>query len=97
MNNLDDLKEIDDFVKNHKESDHIFSSISTRDLKNGNTIYKKLKDLQDTDYFIFGSSGWTSFGLYKSKEKIIYLIRVYVQTITDYTIIDLNNENYFNF
>jgi len=93
---MDNLIELDDFIKNNKETDDIFCKISSRDLKNGKKIYNKMKEIQNTSYQIFGGNGYVSYGLYRSKEQIIYLIKVNIQTIIDYTIVDLKNEYYFD-
>jgi hypothetical protein len=93
---MDNLIEIDDFIKNNKETDDIFCKISSRDLKNGKKIYNKMKEIQNTSYQIFGGNGYVSYGLYRSKEQIIYLIKVNIQTVIDYTIVDLKNEYYFD-
>ena len=92
---------IDDFIKNNKESNNIFSSISSNDLKISKEKYNKIKNLHDIHYSIFSRNSWDGwdsifFSLYRSKEQINYLIRVSNNTITDYTIINLKNEYYFD-
>jgi len=95
---MDNFIEIDDFINKNEESNDIFCRISSRDLKNGKKIYNEMRNSLDTSYSIFGSNGWgtTCFGLYKSKEQIIYLLLINIQSIIDYTIIDEKNEYKFN-
>ena len=72
------IDEIDDFIKNNEESDDIFCTISSKHLRIGKKIYNEIKNLQTTTCSGFGSNGGglTCFGIYKSKEQIIYLIQV---------------------
>jgi hypothetical protein len=50
----------------------------------------------NTSYQIFGGSGYVSYGLYKSKQQIIYLIRVNIQEPTEYVKVNEENENFFD-
>jgi hypothetical protein len=95
---MDNFIEIDDFINKNEESNHIFCRISSRDLKNGKKIYNEMQNSLNTRYSIFGSNGGgtTSFVLYKSKEQIIYLLLIYIQSIVDYTVINEKNEYIFN-
>jgi len=99
MNNSEEhnYTHLDNFIANNK-SDFPISSISSYILKKGKEMYNEYKNLQNTNeiYKIFGGTCYLSYGLYKSKENIIYLIVVNVQTITDYVIMDSNNERLFD-
>lgn len=91
---------LDEFIKDTVESDSIYQfCISSRDLNYGKKVYNKLKNSEEksASYELFGSNGagYTAFALYKSKEDIIYVIRVSVDTPTDYIKIDVNNEGVF--
>jgi len=93
------IDEINDFIKNNKESDDIFCTISCKDLTTGKKIYNEIKKIQTTICSgSFGSNGGglTCFGIYKSKEQIIYLIQSRIQSVVGYTIIDSRNEYYFD-
>ena len=93
--------DLDHFIKNNKP-EFAISSVSSYILKKGKEIYNEYKNLQNTNinpnpiYTIFGGTGYVTYGLYKSKEQIIYLVAVYLQTITDYVIMDSNNEKLFD-
>lgn len=89
---------LDNFIKDNEPSTSIYGfCISSRDLNNGKKIYKKLKSSEEPAYEIFGSNGMghTAFALYKSKEGITYVIRVSIDTPTNYIKIDVNNEGVF--
>ena len=63
--------------------------ISCRDLDYGQKIIEQMKQNTKPSYEIFGSCGYNSFGLYKSSENIIYFIKVYLQTIEEYIVMNL--------
>ena len=63
--------------------------ISCRDLDYGQTILEQMKQNTEPRYTIFGCCGYNSFGLYKSRENVIYFINVYLQTIEEYTVMNL--------
>lgn len=98
MNDKYDYTILDDLIKNNKESDDIFCKISGKHLKAGKEMYNEMQDSQNISYDIFGSNGQgtTCFGLYKSKEQIIYLIHVSIQDPIGYTIVDVNNKYLFD-
>ena len=94
-----DYDEFDNLIKNNKESDDvIFGYIRSFHLKEGKKIYNQMKNIENTNtsYVIFGGSGLVTYGLYKSKQQIIYLIKVYLQDPTDYVKVDEKNENLFD-
>lgn len=97
--NTPDYDEFDNLIKNNKEKDDdIFYYISCRDLKNGKKIYNQMKNIENTNtsYEIFGGNGYVSYGLYKSKQQIIYLVRVNIQEPTDYVKVNEENEKLFD-
>jgi hypothetical protein len=88
---------LNNFIKNNEESDSIGGfAMSCRDMDNAKKEYEEVKNSKEsTVYRIFGGCGSTAFSLYKSKEYIIYVIRVSVDTPTNYIKIDINNESVF--
>jgi hypothetical protein len=103
MSNMDEQMYIDlDYFIANNRPEFAISSVSSYILKKGKEIYNEYKNLQNTNinpnpiYTIFGGTGYVTYGLYKSKEQIIYLVAVYLQTITDYLIMDSNNEKLFD-
>jgi len=96
MNNYKDLYDyLENFIENNNPSFNIFEfAISYRDLYNGKKIFNEIKKSDQVCYEIFGSNGmgYTSFGLFKAKNKIIYLIVVNIQTPTNYIMIESEEE-----
>ena len=90
----DDMQELDEFIANNKPDHHVYSPISSKDLRNAKEIYNEMQHSSNNYYELFGSNGCgiTCFGLYKSKEQIIYLYSVRGQDLDGYMIIDLSNE-----
>ena len=85
--------ELDKFIAETPPSDNIRElAISCRDLHDGKKMYNEMKNHPNPKYEIFGSngSGHTSFGLYKSKDQNMYIIKVNVQTPVHYVKIDNN-------
>jgi hypothetical protein len=85
--------ELDKFISETHPSDNIRQfDISDRDYCHGKKMYNEMKNDPNPSpkYEIFGSNGggYTCFGLYKSKNKNIYIIKVIVQTPTDCVKID---------
>jgi len=97
--NTHDYDKLDNLIKNNKESDDdIFYYIKCSHLKKGKEIYNQMKNIENTNtsYQIFGGSGYVSYGLYKSKQQIIYLIKVNIQEPTHYVKVNEENENLFD-
>jgi hypothetical protein len=87
--------ELDKFIAETPPSDNILDfSISDRDLCDGKNMYNTMKNDPNPKYEIFGSNsyGYQCFGLYKSKDKNMYIIKV-VQTPTDY--VKIENDTIF--
>jgi hypothetical protein len=88
---------LDDFIKTKGEFRSVYGlPMSQRTLDKGKEVYAELKNSEGSSYEIIGGSGYTSYALYKSKECIIYVIQVNLNTPTDYVKIDVNNERIFN-
>jgi hypothetical protein len=78
--------ELDKFISENEPAENIRQfDISDRDYCDGKKMYNEMKNDPNPSpkYEIFGSTGYTCFGLYKSKDKNMYIIKV-VQTNTDY-------------
>ena len=83
--------ELDKFIAETPPSDNIGQfDISCRDYCDGKKMYNEMKNDPNPKYEIFGSNGggYTCFGLYKSKDQNMYIIKVNVQTPTYYVKID---------
>ena len=90
--------ELDKFISKNKPAENIRQfDISDRDYCDGKKLYNKMKNDPNPKYEIFGSTGYTCFGLYKSKDQNMYIIKV-VQTNTDYVkdYVKIENENLFD-
>lgn len=88
---------LDIFISENKPAENIHDfDISGRYLCDGKKMYNKMKNEPDPKYDIFGSKscGYTCFGLYKSKDKNMYIIEVRTQTPTSY--IKIENEDVFD-
>ena len=96
MHNTQEIYDyLDSFITNNNPSYNLFEfAISYRDLHNGKKKYNEMKKLDKVRYEIFGSNGmgYTSFGLFKSKDGKIYLIVVNIQTPTNYILIESEEE-----
>jgi hypothetical protein len=99
QNNEEDYQELydylDNFIATNNPNYNLFEfAISYKDLYKGKKKYNEMKKLNKVTYEIFGSNGmgYISFGLYKSKDGIIYLIVVNIQTPTNYILIDNEEE-----
>jgi hypothetical protein len=82
--------ELDKFISENEPAENIGQfDISGRDYCDGKKMYNKMKN-DNPKYEIFGSNGggYTCFGLYKSKDQNIYIIKVIVQIPTDYVKIE---------
>jgi hypothetical protein len=62
--------------------------ISYSDIKNAKKYYNLINLDEPTSYYIFASSGYTTYGYYKSKNNIIYVITIYFQDINAYSDFD---------
>ena len=82
--------ELDKFISENEPAENIGQfDISGRDYCDGKKMYNKMKNDPNPKYEIFGSNGgYTCFGLYKSKDQNIYIIKVIVQIPTDYVKIE---------
>jgi hypothetical protein len=82
---------LDKFIASNKPSKKTPFSfyISCRDLDYGQKILEQMKQNTEPSYKIFGNCGYSSFALYKSSENIIYFIKVYLQTIEEYIVMNL--------
>jgi len=83
--------ELDKFIADNKPTENIRQfCISGRDLYDGKKMYNEMKNDPNPKYEIFGSNGcgYQCFGLYKSKDQNIYIIKVIVQIPTDYVKIE---------
>ena len=81
--------ELDKFIAENEPAENIRQfDISDRDYCDGKKMYNEMKNDPNPSpkYEIFGSNGggYTCFDLYKSKDKKMYIIKVNVQTPTDY-------------
>jgi len=88
--------ELDKFIAETPPSDNIRDfSISDRDLCDGKNMYNTMKNDPNPKYEIFGSNGcgYQCFGLYKSKDKNMYIIEVNVQTPVHY--VKIENDTIF--
>jgi len=65
---------LDDFMSSGEVSP--YPAISNSDLKYGKKLYNKMVTEPGPDYQIIGSDGcgYTSYGIYKSKENKIYIV-----------------------
>ena len=87
---------LDKFISENEPTEKIRQfDISYRDLNNGKKMYNEMKNDPNPKYEIFGSNscGYTCFGLYKSKDKNMYIIEIRTQTPTLY--IKIENEDVF--
>jgi hypothetical protein len=90
--------ELDKFISENEPAENIRDfDISGRDYCDAKIMYNKMKNDPNPKYEIFGSTGYTCFGLYKSKEQNMYIIKA-VQTDTDYVkyYVKIENENLFD-
>jgi hypothetical protein len=90
--------ELDKFIAENKPTENIHQfAISDRDLYDGKKMYNEMKNDPNPSpkYEIFGSNGcgYQCFGLYKSKDKNMYIIKVNVQNPTHY--VKIENEEIF--
>ena len=86
---------LENFIKKNNPSDNLLEfAISYRDLYNGKKKFNEMKKSDKVGYEIFGSNGmgYTSFGLFKSKDGIFYAIVVNIQTPINYIIIESEEE-----
>ena len=58
--------------------------ISIADLIDGKEVYNKMRARSGPSYKIFGSSGYSSYALYKSSAEKIYLCEIDCQTPSKY-------------
>jgi hypothetical protein len=65
--------------------------ISIADLIDGKDVYNKMRVSSRPSYEIFGSSGYSSYALYKSSAEKIYLCEIDCQTPSKY--IEINSAN----
>jgi hypothetical protein len=92
--------ELDKFIAETPPSENKRQfGISCSDLYDGKKLYSEMKNDSNPNpkYEIFGSNGcgYQCFGLYKSKDKNMYIIEVQIQTPTNY--IKIENENIFGY
>jgi hypothetical protein len=83
--------ELDKFISENEPTENIREfAISGRDLCDGKKMYNTMKNDPNPKYEIFGSNGggYQCFGLYKSKDKNMYIIEVRIQTPVHYVKID---------
>ena len=93
-----DYQYLDDVIATTEPRYHM-SRISSYILKKGKKIYNEMKISQNKSaiYMCIGSTGYTSYGLYRCKEQNIYLMVVNAEnTVKDYLKIDVNNEHHFD-
>jgi len=89
--------ELDKFISENEPTENIREfAISGRDLCDGKKMYNIMKNDPNPKYEIFGSNGggYQCFGIFKSKDKNMYIIEVRIQTPTSY--IKIENEDDFN-
>jgi hypothetical protein len=91
--------ELDKFISENEPAENIRQfDISDRDYCDGKIMYNKMKNDPNPKYEIFGSTGcgYQCFGLYKSKDKNMYIFKV-VQTDTDYVkdYVKIDNDTIF--
>ena len=80
---------LDTFIKEHDPCNSIIRSISSSDLSFGKEIYNTLINSKEViSYDIFGSSGYSSYALYKCKNQNIYLIKCYFNFPSEYMKLD---------
>jgi len=91
---------LEDFISSGEESRQ--PAMSRQNLKYGKKIYNEMLTKSGPDYQIIGSeaSGYTCYGIYKSKEEKIYIVTarttlIDVQRTTISSCILINNESWF--
>ena len=88
---------LDKFISENKPTENMrHFDISCRHLCDGKKMYNIMKNDPSPKYDIFGSNscGYTCFGIFKSKDKNMYIIEVRTQTPTLY--IKIENEDVFD-
>ena len=86
---------LDTFIAKNEPNFYLLEfAISYKDLRAGKKLFQKMKNSPKIGYEIFGSNGmgYTSFALYQSKDQLIYLIVVNIQTPTNYIIIEKEDD-----
>ena len=84
---LNQIDAIEDFIFNNKPIS--FVPLSPKNEKKFNLYLNKIKDDQNSSYYIFGTDSFTSYSLYKGKQDgKIYIINVnYENNIENYCIL----------
>lgn len=81
-----DINKIKDFINNNDEKKIICSS--PKYIHSQSLTLELIKKYPDGYFKIFGNDGYRSYGYYKSTSNIIYLIELYLQELTSYSIIE---------
>jgi hypothetical protein len=75
---------LEKFILSNEADKTEFCQINSHDLDYADDVYNRFKTINETVYEIFGSNGYTSYGLFKSSNKNIYIIKVFVQELIAY-------------
>ena len=83
MLSLEKIQQIEAFISQNKPDEYL-PCLSSYIIENALTAYHETLKSPENTYEIFGSTGFTTYAMYKSSDNKIFLISVMIQKLVSY-------------